>query len=585
MFAERAGRMAMAQGGLKAVLRLGAPAGLSRRTRRILIAAGVLALFAVVLFETYHVSFQRGKARLSDEASATAQGRAMTLSSELAKQRAVALILADDRDVIEGLSAPTPVRTDLMSRKFEDLRAQTGSSVIYAVDTTGLALAASNWRDEDSFIGSNYGFRFYFTGAMTTGEAWEYALGNVSLRPGLYLSRRVEANGQPVGAIIVKVEFVEIEASWRGAGVDTVAVDPGGRVTLTSTPDWRFLPEPDFGPDRLVVSRPVGGSDWRLDMAVPLAPVRQEALGMTLIAALLALPLGLIAALWRQRLHRQHLRRAAEARYRNDLEQEVAARTRDLSEEIGERKAAERRLAAMQARLVQANKLAALGQITAGVAHEVNQPLATIRLLAENGEAMMPDPKAAPEVRENLGLIVQMTDRIARITSELRGFSRKARGEREPVPLIEAWEASLLLSASRRAEDRVPIRAPRIPPGLLVIGEKVRLEQVMVNLIQNAHEALAGTAQPEIRVTLSHGRRETDGAQVVTLTIADNGPGLSAEVAQNLFTPFLTTKREGTGLGLVISQGIMRDFGGRLWADPPAPGQGARFHLELLVAV
>lgn len=126
MFAERAGRMAMAQGGLKAVLRLGSPAGLSRRTRRILIAAGVLALFAVVLFETYHVSFQRGKARLSDEASATAQGRAMTLSSELAKQRAVALILADDRDVIEGLSAPTPVRTDLMSRKFEDLRAQTG---------------------------------------------------------------------------------------------------------------------------------------------------------------------------------------------------------------------------------------------------------------------------------------------------------------------------------------------------------------------------------------------------------------------------------------------------------------------------
>ncbi|HEY0275331.1 MAG TPA: ATP-binding protein [Paenirhodobacter sp.] len=559
--------------------------GVSRRARRIVMAAAMLVLFAAVMFETYHVSFQRGSARLADEAGATAQGRSMTLSSELAKQRAVAVILAGDRDVIEGLASPTAARTDLMSRKFEELRDQTGSSVIYAVDTAGLALAASNWREDLSFVGSNYRFRTYFSAAMAGGEAWEYALGSVSLRSGLYLSQRVMAEGRPVGVIVVKVEFAEIEASWRGTDTATVAIDTdittgGGRVTLTSNPDWRFGPEPDFGADRLLVSRPVAGSNWRLDMAVPLAPVRQAALGMMLNAALLALPLGLIAVLWRQRLRRQSVRRAAEARYRDDLEQEVAARTRDLSEEIGERKAAERRLAAMQARLVQANKLAAMGQITAGVAHEVNQPLATIRLLAENGETMMTDPHAHDEVAGNLRLIVQMTDRIARITRELRGFSRKARGEREPVSLAEAWEASLLLSASRRAEDRVPIHAPRIPSDLRVIGEKVRLEQVMVNLIQNAHEALVGVDRPEIRVSLS----VVPQAGKVTLTIADNGPGLSAEVAQNLFTPFLTTKREGTGLGLVISQGIMRDFGGRLWVDPPEAGPGARFHLDLVVA-
>ncbi len=547
--------------------------------RRVAVVVVALLLFLALLFETYYVSFQRGRTQLADEAGATAQGRAMTLSSELAKQRAVVVILAGDRDVIEGLATPSAARTDMMSRKFEDLRAQTGSSVIYAIDTGGLALAASNWREDLSFVGSNYRFRTYFGDAMTEGEAWEYALGSVSLRPGLYLSQRVMAQGRAVGVIVVKVEFAEIEASWRGTDVATVAVDTGGRVTLTSTPEWRFAPEPDFGADRLRVSRPVGGSNWRLDMAVPLAPVRQTAWAMTLMAALLALPLAGVAVLWRQRLRRQQARRAAEARYRADLEQEVAARTRDLSGEIGERKAAERRLAAMQARLVQANKLAALGQITAGVAHEVSQPLATIRLLAENGETMIADPRARDQVAANLGLIVQMTDRIARITRELRGFSRKARGEREPVSLAEAWEASLLLSASRRAEDRVPIHAPYIAPDLQVIGEKVRLEQVMVNLIQNAYEALVGVEQPEIRVSLS-----TDPqAGKVTLTIADNGPGLSDEVAQNLFTPFLTTKREGTGLGLVISQGIMRDFGGRLWADPPAPGRGASFHLDLLV--
>lgn len=548
------------------------------RAAAVWLAAALLA--GAVVFETWQLALSRGTARLAEGAGATAQARALTLSSELAKQRAVAVILAGDRDVIEGLVTPDAPHAEVISRKFEALRAETGGAVIYALDDQGLAIAASNWHDPDSFVGVSYAFRSYFTGAMAQGRAWEYALGSVSHRPGLYLSERVERDGRPVGVIVVKVEFDAIEASWRGGGVETIAVDPQGVVMLTSRAADRFATMPARGPDRIVIARPVEGTDWRLEMAVPRDGVRREAGAQALIAALLLAPVAGVGLWLRARRRRQIARAEAEARYRRDLEHEVATRTQALSDEIHERKEAERNLAAMQARLVQANKLAAMGQITAGVAHEVNQPLATIRLLAENAQTML---REQPEVGGNLDLIVQMSDRIARITSELRGFARKARGDREPVSLAEAWEASLLLSASRRESDRTPVVAPRIDPGLRVIGEKVRLEQVMVNLIQNAHEALAGVERPMIRVSLSRGLR-ADGTPIVTLTIADNGPGLPEDVARNLFTPFLTTKREGTGLGLVISQGIMRDFGGRLWADAPAPGQGARFHMEMVVA-
>lgn len=586
-----------------------------------LFAALAAVLAALVLYETYQISYRRGLARTEEAAGTLAQTRVLALSAELAKQRAVAVILAGDRDVIEGLAASDAVGAQRMSLKFEELRRETGGTVIYAVNTAGMAVAASNWSEPVSFVGTSYGFRSYVTEALAQGQGWEYALGSVSNRPGLYLSQRVEQEGRAVGVVIVKVEFAGIEANWqanwRDGAAATVALDAAGRVTLTSDPDWRFGPAPQFGAQMLTVERPVGAMGWRVRLAVTRAGVERAAASNTLIAGLLALPVALAGGVLAARRRRQHQRRAEEARYRADLEAEVSARTHALSEQIREREEAERSLAAMQARLVQANKLAALGQITAGVAHEVNQPLATIRLLAENGQAMLPDPKARGGVDQNLGLIVQMSDRIAAITSELRGFSRKARGGRAPVSLAEAWEASLLLSASRRVAEPIRLIAPRIDPALMVLAEKVRLEQVMVNLLQNAHEAQLDVARPEIRVTLSRGIRkepvsaiQPDGGfgqpvarpaasglgsevpssalhkplRTVTLTVADNGPGLDPAVAQNLFTPFLTTKAEGLGLGLVISQGIVRDFGGRLWADPPVPGQGARFNLELLLA-
>jgi two-component system C4-dicarboxylate transport sensor histidine kinase DctB len=249
----------------------------------------------------------------------------------------------------------------------------------------------------------------------------------------------------------------------------------------------------------------------------------------------------------------------------------VAARTAELRSEIHERQQAERRLNVLQADLVQANKLAQLGQITAGVAHEINQPLATIRVLAENSLAVGAAKPAL--VSDNLGNIVRMSERIGHITGELRAFSRKASFDPEPVSLKETLDSSVLLNRSRLRDNKVRLVRDPIDAKLRVMAGRVRLEQVLVNLLQNAFEALEDTPGAEVRLSV------TFDDDWVWLRVADNGPGLKPEVLAQLFTPFVTTKEKGLGLGLVIAHDILRDFGGELLAE--SSDKGAVFTLKL----
>lgn len=545
-----------------------------RQRVRLLLLAGLVSLLCLaMLAEVFHLARQTALERIRLEAEVAARSRALAVESEFAKHRAVAAILADDTELRNTLANPSPEATAALSRKLDRLHDETASSVIYVLDRTGNALAASNWNEPVSFVGSSYAFRDYFTLAMRDGTAQQFALGTVSRRPGLYLSH---VAGEGLGVVVVKVEFTAIEASWATSADRTFVTEADGRVVLASRAEARFQPMPLPEGRELSTRVVLPSAGWQLLLFSSSAPALEAAVFATGTAAL---GLGIVALgagfAWRGTRRAARLAEA-ERRYSADLERAVDERTRALSDEMRERRATEQRLGALQADLVQANKLAALGQITAGVAHEVNQPLATIRLLAENGLAMLPEDRPAPpDVAGNLATIVRMAERIGHITAELRGFARKATGRTEPVKLGEAFEASLLLHGSRLRSDMVRVIAPAFPPGLAVMGDRIRLEQILVNLLQNAQDALADRPDPEIRVTL----RET--AETVTLSIADNGPGLSPEAAAKLFIPFTTTKANGLGLGLVIAHDIARDFGGSLRADPPVPGQGATFHLEL----
>jgi len=254
----------------------------------------------------------------------------------------------------------------------------------------------------------------------------------------------------------------------------------------------------------------------------------------------------------------------------SELEAAVADRTRELRTEIEERIAAEARAAELREGLRQANRLAALGQITASVAHETAQPVAAIRNYVATARQLLTRGEARA-VDDNLGAIARLTDRIGLVTAELRGFARKGSGTIGPIPLIEVVDGARLILKERLSE--VDFTLPAIPPDLIVVAGRVRLEQVLVNLLQNAIEALTGRPDPRIAIELDV------QDQMVSLIVADNGPGIDPRVAERMFTPFVTSRPNGLGLGLVIAQDIMTDLGGTLRLLPST--SGARFAATL----
>jgi two-component system C4-dicarboxylate transport sensor histidine kinase DctB len=225
-------------------------------------------------------------------------------------------------------------------------------------------------------------------------------------------------------------------------------------------------------------------------------------------------------------------------------------------------------------RLVQANKLAALGQIAAGVGHEINQPLTAIASYARNALAFISAGRYA-EATSNMERIDALSERVGRITGELRGFARKASGVKEPVSIKSAVDGALLLLRDRISSLAATLEVAPLSDDVWVIAEDVRLEQVIVNLLQNALDAGGADAIISIGHTIRNDWFE--------LTISDNGPGLSQQAKANLFQPFSTSKSDGMGLGLVISRDIMADFGGELVADDPPTG--AAFTIRLRLAV
>ena len=503
--------------------------------------------------------------------------RAALLESEVARYRLLPLLLANDSDVLRAVDGNSDARRAL-DAKFARLARDTGAEAIYLLTPTGVAISASNADTPTSFVGNVYSFRAYYRGAKETGSGTEYAMGTVSGRPGLYLSQQTP-NG---GIVVVKLAFSAIEREWAQGGGVTMVEDPVGTVLVTSIPRLRFRDDEREGSDlgrstllpdrRIMATVPTGIRDWRLihseTRATAIGAMVPIARSAGALAALSLLAIGwIVAARRRRRLEKERSRRARTA----ELEAVVEARTRELRSEMEERAASEERAAGLREGLRQANRLATLGQVTAGLAHETAQPVAAIRTYAANGITFS-ERGDEGGVRDNFAAIARLADRIGRITQELRDFSRKRSGELTDVSLTEALEgAQLLLKEPLRA---ITLTVSPDIEGIFVRGGRVRLEQILVNLLQNSVEALAGSADPHIDIGVQ--RVDND----IVLTIADNGPGLSDEMRQRLFTPFATERAGGLGLGLVIARDIARDLGGDLRHCTSETG-GAAFDLSL----
>ena len=531
-----------------------------------------------------------GSAR--QDASAAARLQAALLDSEIARFRLLPLALADDRDITRAVAGDVAVLPAL-DRKLEALARATGAAAIYVVGIGGEAIAASNYRSPQSFVGASYRFRRYVQDALRSGSGSQFAIGTVSRQPGLYLSRRTSGGG----VIVVKLVFDRLEATWRAARGISFVTDAAGVVLVSSRPAWRFASTRPLDPHQSARSRadalrgdapmqilPLRRDDlvWRVGQRPYLAstlPVRQPGWPLTLLfpagealawgpiaagsAAAFLLALAVLAWMWRERA-------ASRARRTAELEAAVEQRTHALSREMEERSASEARAAELREVLRQANRLATLGQVTAGVAHETAQPVAAIRTYAQTSKMLLERGDLAT-VDDNLGAIARLADRIGSVTTELRGFARRKPGDLRPVSLAEVIDGAMLIL--RHQLRTVTLDRAAIDPALRVMGGRVRLEQVVVNLLQNAVEALATTPDPRIALTIM-----AEPASV-RLLVTDNGPGIAPAVAARLFTPFVTSRPDGLGLGLVIAHDIAEQMGGGLRLVPSP--RGASFELRL----
>lgn len=587
------------------------------------IVAAILLMVSMVAAGLY--GRNAAIATLMNQGRTDANLKVALLRAVLERPRALPLLLAQDQEVLAALSAKNSDAIATLDRKLEGLVAETNASVIYVVGPDGIAIASSNWREPLSFVGNDYSFREYFRGAMETGTAEHFALGNVSKRPGLYISRRAQDQRGTLGVVVVKMEFDQLESDWRDASRPAYVTDPNGVVLITSIPSWRFMTTAPLPADRIAAIReslqfgdaplvplpiahsealaedasivsavlpgagsgeylhlltPVPSTAWKLEYLVPIeAPVAAAVREARLLALAVLVPvLALVAFLLRRR-QTVAMRIAAEQSAREELERRVVERTADLSlardrlqEEIADHRSTEGKLQVVQQELVQANRLAILGQVAAGVAHEINQPVATIRAYADNARVFLERGQNG-SAEENLGEIAALTERIGTITEELKAFGRKGRTPPEAVNLRSAIEGAVVLLRSRFAGRLEALSIALPSPDLTVTGNRVRLEQVLINLFQNALEALDGRMDARVEVSVQEISDE------VAVRVSDNGPGIAPSIRHSLFTPFNTSKENGLGLGLVISKDIVADYGGRIEVE--SDENGATFIIYL----
>lgn len=574
-------------------------AGLKRIV--LLVVAG-LAAAAGIWYAALSLSRQDALRRLDAEASGLTVQHIRLLDSELARFRLLPIVLGEYRDLGEALASPTTDAARRLDDKLGFLARETGAYIIYLVDQKGLVISASNAGTEDSFVGKNFSFRPYFSEALKDGTAEYYGAGAISGRPGLFLARRVGDAAAPAGVVVVKFEFDAVSRIWANDRGKTFVVDehqiilaasdpsqvlttlaplsPEVRASIAASGQYRdaALAQGNYhaeeagrirdprGRIMIAAEQPVAGTHLRLLHLLDTRAALQEAQAQ---AWLLALPVivGLaviVAAIW------WRMTRAARAADdRRALEEAVAARTVELHDEMAERARAEDRYRDAREELAQANRLASVGSITAGLMHEINQPVATIRTLAENARHHLAANRL-DRVGANLDAAVEVTARIGTITQEMRRFSRRGRRAAGAEPLDAIIAGALLLVGNRFRKAGVRLELPgQGQPH--VLAERVRLEQVIVNLLQNAIDAVAGIEDPHVALLV-----DAAGKDMVKLTVADNGPGIDPALAKEIFRPFVTGKPDGLGLGLGIAQDIMNDLGGSLTIGP-SPLGGAAF--------
>jgi len=600
-------------------------APLKTMPRNLWLAAAVLAVGLAVAISGTSVAtwlyFDQAAAR----GQTTLRLAVAALSGHMSRFEPLPALIADHDDIKALVADPeNPALRAGGNDYLKEINALLKSSDIYVMTPDGNTVAASNHDGPTSFVGENFSYRPYFQDAMAGSQGRFFALGTTSLKRGYYFSSPVIVDGAIRGVVVFKVDIDGLEASWQGGDNVIFVADPEGIIFMTGRPEWLYASVLPLTPERLartqasrryadavlrelplkegtaagqrlmtvtsgpgsaeylVLSEPMPAAGWTVNVLLDTASVRAQTF-MSVAAALLLLGLATLAgAIFLQRRARMAERMEMQRTAQAELERSVAERTADLAllnrqleTEVAERRGTEQQLRQTQSDLVQAGKLAALGQMSAALSHEFNQPLAAVKTYADNA-AILIDRQRSAEARDNLVRISGLADRMASLGRHLRNFARKPNQKLGPVPLDEVVRDTLEIVSARLKAADATLAVDLGPSPPTVRAGSVRLQQVLVNVISNAADAVEGL--PDRTIELQARRRSGK----VLLTVRDRGPGIPAAIAERIFDPFFTTKGvgKGLGLGLSISYNIVKDFGGSLRVANHPDG-GAIFTVEL----
>ncbi|WP_024695792.1 ATP-binding protein [Pseudomonas syringae] len=527
---------------------------------------------------------------------------ANTLHTLIERYRALPSVLALDPEIRASLSAPvTDSVQNALNLKLEKINTTAHSSTLELLDRHGLAIGASNWQSPNSYVGHNYGFRPYFLQTRAQGVGRFYAVGVTTGIPGYFLSSAVlDDAGSFIGAMVVKLEFPNLEQEW-GQGNDLLLVsDDKGIVFIANQPGWRYrelepisvenrtellrtrqydkkplsplrskvldrlgehsqlrrVDAPQGTADYLWQSLPLPDENWTLHLLRKPPTANEDIRNAAIAAAGIWLAIVFLGLFLYQRWRLARLRE----RSRDELERLVQERTRDLQ--------------TAQDGLVQSAKLAALGQMSAALAHEINQPLtaqrmqlATVRLLLDQGRI--------EEACKALVPVDQQLTRMAALTGHLKTFARKSpSGLRERLDMATVVDQALLLLDPRLREEHIECVLQLSRPAW-VRGDAIRLEQVLINLLRNALDAMRNRTPARLEVRIE------SIADQWCLSVSDTGTGIAPENLTHIFDPFFTTKPvgDGLGLGLAVSSAIIHELGGQLTGHNHAHGAVFSFSL------
>ena len=525
-----------------------------------------------------------------------------SLTGELRRFRELAVLTADHPQVLPVLEGLTPA--EVVRPVLQRIADKTGALDIMLVDAFGRTVLST--ADAPPV---NHATRPYFERAMDGALGFSHSYGGaVPGRSFVFAAPVFSAEGPVTGALMVYADVEAVESAWRGARPAVFFTDARGLIFMSNRSElvlrarldratamagetapfvrytegmvsgyevWdvdggRYLPARAL---HLTLDLPV--IDMTGEVLFDVAPARQLASLQAAVAAAVCLAFGLLLLVATQRRRTlAALNQRLEQRVR-DRTAELSALNADLRREVAERTAAEVRLQKAQDDLVQAGKLSALGQMSAGISHELNQPLTAIRSFAENAQGYL--DRGKPEIAaQNLGRISELARRMGRIIRNLRAFARQEDEPPKDVDLVGVIDVVLEIVGPRAVQDQVTLDWDRPAHPVIVRGGEVRLQQVIINLVSNGMDAMEGSENKVVQIAVSQVGARTQ------VTVRDTGPGIAEP--EKIFDPFYTTKvvgaAEGMGLGLSISYGLVQSFGGAI-RGRNHPDGGAVFTVEL----